>query len=456
MPDERPPASPAFPVQGAAAPQGRPVERRATLQLLRIIFLVLLFVFTALVIVTDSTLPGGGIQLVRWWPLAVVGALLFFGGIIALDILTPKRKLSTLSAILVGLLAGVVVAAILGIVIDLFSDIYGFGDRKLLEPFKILMGLGICYLTISTVLQTQDDFRLVIPYVEFARKIRGARPLLLDTSALIDGRVLALAETGVFQAPMVVPRFVIDELQRLSDSADKLKRARGRRGLDLVGKLQRAPLVDLSIDETVPAGAGVDQMLVEFARTAPATLVTTDSGLARVAAIQGVPVINLHEVAAACKPAVIPGELLTLTVVRTGEQPGQGVGYLDDGTMIVVEDGAHAIGRDVSVNVTSSMQTSAGRLIFARLAAPTDAPGALTPAPPAPQTVPTAAHEAPSAPPAPADRPLPQPSASSMPAPTSAPLVDAPRPAEPPAPVPRGPFGPGRTDQPRSPRNPRR
>jgi uncharacterized protein YacL len=342
-------------------------SRGGALKLLRATFLILLVVFTSLLIVTDSTLGGGGFQLERWWYLAVLGVLVFFAGVIALDVLTPKRKLSTISAIFVGLIAGVIVSAILSTVIDLFANIYEFESLRLLEPFKILMGLGVCYLTISTVLQTQDDFRLVIPYVEFAKKIRGARPMVLDTSALVDGRVLGLAETGIFQSPLCVPRFVVEELQRLSDSADRMKRARGRRGLETVSRLQKCPLVDVSIEETIPPGEGVDQLLVELARALPGSLVTTDTGLRQVAAIQGVPVINLHELAGALKQSVIPGEPLTLAILRRGEQPGQGVGYLEDGTMVVVEDGEGAVGNEATITVTSSMQTSAGRLIFGRI-----------------------------------------------------------------------------------------
>jgi len=351
----------------SAMPDQRSNSHGNTLKLLRAVFLILLVVFTAIIIVTDSTLADGGIQLERWAPVAILGVFLFFAGVIALDILTPKRKLSTISALFVGLIAGVVVAAILGIVIDLFGEIYEFQDKKLLQPFKILMGIGICYLTISTVLQTQDDFRLVIPYIEFTKKIRGARPMLVDTSALIDGRLLGLAEGGMIQSPVIVPRFVIDELQRLSDSTDRIKRSRGRRGLEMVAKLQRCALIDLSIEQLEAAGSGVDQMLIEVARSMPGTIVTTDSGLARVASIQSVPVVNINEIANSLRPTIIPGEQIRLMVLKRGELAGQGVGYLDDGTMVVVEDGAESLGTEATITITNATQTSAGRLIFGRI-----------------------------------------------------------------------------------------
>lgn len=408
--------------------------------LLRVLFVVLLFIFTALLIVKDSA-TAGGLRIVEWWPIAVGGAILFFGGFVAIDILTPKRKLSTLSAVLVGLIAGIVVTLVLGTVIDLFSEIYGLRDRTFVAPFKLMLALGICYLTISTVLQTQDDFRLVIPYVEFARRVRGARPMVLDTSALVDGRVLGVAETGVFQAPIVVPRFVIDELHRLSDSSDRLKRARGRRGLDTIARLQRSGVVEVSIEEAAPVGTTVDQQIVELARILPASVLTSDVGLARVAAIRGVPVLNLNDLANALKPAVIPGEPITVELIRRGEQHGQAVGFLDDGTMVVADRADDLIGQQVTLTVTSSTQTSAGRMIFGRPiernSEPARAPGGAPPQPVA------------DAPPA-APEPEPEPELELPPEASEESTL-------PPIPERSGPFGPGRFDRPgKGVRNPRR
>ncbi len=416
-------------------------SRSPVLNLLRAIFLVLLVVFTSLLIVTDSATPGGGLSLVRWWPLAVLGVLLFFAGVISIDFLIPKRKLSTITAIFVGLIAGVVVTAILGLVIDLFGEIYDFGGAKLLEPFKILLGVGVCYLTISTVLQTQDDFRLVIPYVEFSKKIRGSRPLLVDTSVLIDGRILDVARTGLFQSSLIIPRYVIEELQRLSDSQDRVKRARGRRGLDTVTKLQNAAAVDVKIEEAIAPPGAVDATLIEQARNLPAIILTTDSGLARVAAIQGATAVNLHDLAGALKPTATPGETLMLRIIRRGEQPGQGVGFLDDGTMVVVEDGHPAIGSEVGVTVTGTMQTNAGRLVFARIDASIEPRGeAIADSAEEPGD---AAHEA--------EEPAAE--TAMPPRVVQAPIEPAPR-ARP------GPLGPGRSDgggpAGRGARNPRR
>lgn len=284
------------------------------------------------------------------------------------DYFTPKKKISALLTVFLGLLAGMLATLAISYIIDLLVNLYDIKNPQLVLVTKALVGIALTYLAIVTVLQTQDDFRLAIPYVEFVKQYRGTRPLLLDTSALIDGRLVDVAATGFLQAPLVVPRFVIDELQALADSQDGLKRAKGRRGLDMITKLQRSPRVDMTIDERPVPGKAADQMLVELARALPGVVVTLDSGLAKVGAIQGVPVLNIHELSNALKSSLVPGEPVTVRLVRQGEQVQQAVGYLADGTMVVAEDGAAKVGQTVELVVVSSLQTSAGRLIFARLA----------------------------------------------------------------------------------------
>jgi uncharacterized protein YacL len=243
---------------------------------------------------------------------------------------------------------------------------WGIEARELMAMGKILLGIGLAYLAIVTVLQTQDDLRLVIPYVEFSRQIRGPQPWLLDSSALIDGRVVAMAETGLFQSRLIVAQFVLDELQRLGDSHDKMKRSRGRAGLDAVRRLQRSSAIEVSVEAVTQHAAEVDQALIEMGQRTPATIITTDSGLERAASIHGVRVLNLHTIAQSMRSTVMPGERIEVHLLRAGEQEGQAVGYLDDGTMIVAEDGGANIGERVMLTVRSTLQTSAGRLVFAR------------------------------------------------------------------------------------------
>ena len=193
----------------------------------------------------------------------------------------------------------------------------------------------------------------------------GAR--VVDTSVLIDGRIAEVAEAGFLDGVVIVPQFVVGELQRLADSGDTLRRNRGRRGFEVLDSLRRNPAVRLELADTdFPAIAEVDAKLVALARARTARLLTNDTALARVAALGGVAVGSLNDLAGALRPAALPGEGMQVQVVREGKEPGQGVAYLDDGTMVVVEGGKRFIGQPLDVVVTSALQTSAGRMIFTR------------------------------------------------------------------------------------------
>jgi uncharacterized protein YacL len=410
-------------------------RRQVLLQILRLCFMVL-FGTVALLSVLSVTVSSERAEINRaigWWQTLVVAGVL---GVVVvfIDVFTPRKKVGTLFAVFTGLLAAMLATVAVGFIIDLLAKTYDFESSKgLIATTKVLTGIGLAYLCISTIIQTQDDFRLVIPYVELARQIRGPRPLVLDTSSLIDGRIADLAATGIIQSPIVIPSFVLAELQTLADSGDKLKRARGRRGLDLVSRLQRSPNLDLSIDSTAVIGAGVDMMLVELAKQMQGSIVTTDVALNRLAGIHQVRILNLNDVANALKPALIPGQQFSVRLIKPGEQPGQGVGYLEDGTMVVAEDGAGLVGEQVMLIVTSTLQTSAGRMIFGRLAEPP--PG--TPAAPA---APVSHHSGAEIDPAdePADSPhAAHPSEATLTAPLSVAPPEAPRSPFPPKPPPR-------------------
>ena len=358
-------------------------QKNLLLRGVRAAFVILIVTVTLLNLIQfgEDVSPGLTFDLAaRWWlPLALViaCAALF----LAVDILTPNKKLQTFGGIIFGLVAGLIVTVAIGFVVDLVATSWDFADNApIVNTIKVLLGISLCYLGISTVLQTQDDFRLVIPYVEFAKQLRGQRPLLLDTSSIIDARIADVGETGLIQAPVVIPFFVVDELQRLADSGDKLKRAKGRRGLEVVTRLQRSATLDVTIDETPVRGKAVDQMLAELAEQVQGMIVTGDVALARIAGFRNVPVLNINELAIALKPTLVPGESLTVRLMKPGEQLGQAVGYLEDGTMVVAEDGEHAIGGDATLTVSKSIQTAAGRMIFGRIgedrAQPTSEPPA--------------------------------------------------------------------------------
>ena len=235
---------------------------------------------------------------------------------------------------------------------------------------KVLLGISVVFMCVSFVLQTKDDFRFVIPYVEFSKQTKGARPFLLDTSVIIDGRITDIADTRIFESQVIVPRFILGELQVIADSEDKLKRNRGRRGLDILNRLRESKLIDLQILDmhvpTVDEAAEVDSKLVALARHLDARIVTNDYNLNKIARLRGVDVININDLANALKPIVLPGETLRVKIIKPGEEVGQGIGYLDDGTMIVAEQARDHIGDEVTLIVTSVLQTSAGRMIFGR------------------------------------------------------------------------------------------
>jgi uncharacterized protein YacL len=305
---------------------------------------------------------------------------------ICVDILSPRRKLAIFAGSFFGLVVGILIAYGLSFAVTLVVDQWqpgtGMSDKQQLEAFahnkqslrefvNLLLGVTSCYLSISFILQTKDDFRFIIPYVEFTKQTKGARPVLLDTSVLIDGRIGDIATTGILESRMIVPRFVLDELQSIADSSDRLRRNRGRRGLDVVSRLQANPKIevimfDSSGRETI-ATEDVDARLMALATELHARVLTNDFNLNKVAQLRGVDVININDLANALKPVVLPGEKMIVRLQKAGEEAGQGVGYLEDGTMVVVEQGRGHIGEDTEFTVTSVLQTSAGKMIFGRL-----------------------------------------------------------------------------------------
>lgn len=300
------------------------------------------------------------------WTTLGLGAFAFM-----LDVLTPKKKLSALAGVFFGLLAGMLISWALSPVVDMIKDTHNIHmGPAAVAAIKWTLGICVCYLTISIVMRTKDDVRFVIPYVEFAKQTKGARPLVLDTSVIIDGRVVDLCQSKLFDAPLVVPRFVLNELQLIADSADKLKRNRGRRGLDILNRMQNDPVIDVEIDDSTPAEVddvkGVDQKLIIFTKACNGRLATTDYNLSKVALVREIDVVNINDLANSLKVIALPGETMEIKIIKPGEEAEQGIGYLDDGTMVVVEGGRNKIGRDLLISVTSSLQTSAGKMIFGK------------------------------------------------------------------------------------------
>jgi len=291
--------------------------------------------------------------------------------VVLLDIRTPRKRISNVVGVYMAVVAGLFASLAVGVLIDLIAEAWELtGDEvalKYLTLLKLAVGLTLCYVAVSVVLATRDSIRLVIPYVEFSRQVRGVRPMLLDTSSLIDGRLNTFTQTGFLDAPLIVPQFVVNEMHTLADSADRLKRDRGRRGLANLRLLQDAKGIKVDIEQSeVPAGSEVDGLLVDLAVEKNLRIITSDSNLARVAEIRGAVSLNLHDLGGVLRDPAVPGEIVSVEVVREGEARDQGVGYLPDGTMIVIEDAADRIGTLIEVIITNTVQTSAGRLVFAK------------------------------------------------------------------------------------------
>ena len=286
------------------------------------------------------------------------------------DMLWRRKRLQVLSGLFFGALAGMVIAYGLSLVVDIGVKVFEVRDDQIVQLIKGIVGAATVFLCVSFVLQTKDDFRFIIPYVEFTRQAKGVRPMLLDTSVIIDGRIADILETCVTDSEIIVPRFVLNELQTLADSKDNLKRARGRRGLDILAQLQGSKSVDVRIMDpgaaAVEKASGVDEKLVALARQLDGRVITNDFNLNKVARLRGVNVVNVNDLANAMRAVYLPGEPLKVRIVRPGEEAGQGVGYLQDGTMVVAEQARDFVGKEIEITVTSALQTSAGRMIFGR------------------------------------------------------------------------------------------
>jgi uncharacterized protein YacL len=268
---------------------------------------------------------------------------------------------------------GLFVGLLLGLLLSLpLAQIEGPLGTWLPLGISLFLGLGMMGLTVAKRL----DLIAAAEGAGFVRRAAaegededraGAPMIVVDTSVLIDGRIAEIVESGFIYGTLVIPRFVLEELQHIADSSDTLRRNRGRRGLDILNRMQRDQRTPVEIvDDDAPGVAEVDAKLVELAKRRSRVVLTNDFNLNRVAELQGVRVMNINSLANAVKPAVLPGEELRVKVIQEGKEAGQGVGFLDDGTMIVVEGGARLIDRDVDLTVTRVLQTVAGRMIFAQ------------------------------------------------------------------------------------------
>ncbi len=325
-----------------------------TVNLLRVLFVTFCAAIGA---IASSELQGG------MWPGVVIGLLLGLV-VVLIDRLLKGFSLRAFSSATFGLLLGWVFAKLLSA-----SQILIYLPPTTQWAIGLVVYCTLGYLGMMLAMRSnRDEFSLIIPYVRFARETTQHEPLVLDTNVIIDGRIAELCATGFLSRSLIVPRVVLGELQALADSRDPTKRERGRRGLEILNDLQRSRDVELTIHESSDdVDLGADARLVRTAKVLQASLLTNDQALCQVARLQQVPALNLSDLSRALRPVFVVGDEIELALLKEGREQHQAVGYLPDGTMIVVNHARPHLGKTATVIVSSALQTTAGRLIFAEL-----------------------------------------------------------------------------------------
>ena len=329
-------------------------------------FIRALFILISAVVGFQLGSAYGGLNSV--WALVGAGiGILVSGIVIALEVGMGKLSLRGLSAAVFGLILALIVSQFFTGAIDLIPDI----DPATASSIKLVLVMILAYIGMIFAMRGRDEFNLIIPYIKFERRDQKDAVLILDTSVIIDGRILDICQTKFLEGHLVIPRFVLKELQQVADSGEALKRNRGRRGLDVLNKLKKMHISGVRVhEEDFPDVNAVDEKLIKLAKLLGGKIVTNDFNLNKVAELQGVTILNINELAQALRPVFLPGEFMEVLIVKDGKEPQQGIGYLDDGTMVVVDHSRKFMGQRIPVTVTSALQTAAGRMIFARLEEP--------------------------------------------------------------------------------------
>ncbi|MFN7181274.1 MAG: PIN/TRAM domain-containing protein [Planctomycetota bacterium] len=297
--------------------------------------------------------------------------------LVILEVFFTKDMIPYISIIIIGLMFGFLVSYIF---VKLFLILPVIEDFKNSSPqeyekyefwIKLVLSFVITYLVLLVVIKAQSEFKFLIPFIELKKETNTQAKgelYVVDTSVLIDGRIYDMVENNLLRGTIIAPRFILEETQFLADSEDKLKRTKGKRGIDTLAKLQNSRNISLEIYESqLPFTGTVDQKLIRLSKTLGAILISNDMNLCKLAQVEGVKYININILANVLKPVFLPGEELSIRLIKHGENPGQGVGFLEDGSMVVVENSAPLIGKTVNVVVASIITTTAGRIIFAQL-----------------------------------------------------------------------------------------
>ena len=352
------------------ARRAQEAAQRRVLIVLRLTYLLLLATAALLPFVGDLTRASEEVVVSDY-----AGAFVLLVGlgvvVVLADVLTPEKRLANVIAIYFGVVVGLVSAYALSGLIDLAARTWYLTTPPwpaYLLMGKLALGITFCYLAVSIVLATKDDFRIVLPYVEFSRKAKGSRPLVVDTSALVDARFGSFLQSGMVDTTIVVPEFVLVELQALADSKDSAKRDRGRRGFQSLQSIrQYRGGSEVVIETHDPPGQSVDDKLVALTERLQGRLLTLDANLQSVAKVRGQAVVDLERASDALRRSTTPGARFELLLEKEGEQEGQAVGRLPDGTMVVVENALQHVGNKVMCEATNTVKTNAGQLVFAQI-----------------------------------------------------------------------------------------
>ncbi len=285
--------------------------------------------------------------------------------VVLVDLMLKGFSLRGLSALTFGLGMGTLVSYLLS-----NSPLFGAGDEQIIYLVRLALFLIITYLCTVIALRGKDEFNLVIPYVRFVPHEVDVPVVVVDTSALIDGRIARICETGFLSGALVIPRFVLEELQRVADSEDAAKSARGRRGMEVLAELRQLPQLDLRVHESDAKPHEVDAKLVFLAQSMKAKLLTTDYNLAKMAEFHGVPWLNLNRLAKSMERDLMIDEEIEVDLVKTGREEHQGVGFFEDGSMVVVERAKALVGSRVFARITSVLPSAGGKIVFAKLLGP--------------------------------------------------------------------------------------
>jgi uncharacterized protein YacL len=306
-------------------------------------------------------------ELIEGGPYGVAIGFGLGGLLIAVDQMLKGFSLRAFSAATVGLLLGTLVAWLID-----RTQLFIFADEKTRWLIQLGLFLGFGYIGMILALRSnKEDFALIIPYIRFRSQSKPENLLVLDTSVIIDGRVAELFERRFLEGIVVIPSFVLQELQYISDAQDALRRARGRRGLDLLNRLRQNPRTEIRIHESeIPGDTAVDARLLKLTQSLDARLITNDFNLGKVAELQGVPCLNLNDLASALRPTLQAGDVISIRVAREGRDKGQGIGYLPDGTMVVINGAQPLVGQQAEAQIQSLLQTGAGVMVFADLKRP--------------------------------------------------------------------------------------